>query len=97
MNDGVLLVNFGSLQNASADIQKALNELQSQLDTLDREGNKLIGTWHGEARAAYYARQAKWTAASKDLSEILRNIKIAVDESASDYQNTERKATERFQ
>ena len=97
MSDGLLLVNFGALQNASGDIQKALNELQSQLGQLERDAAPLVATWEGEAQAAYAERQRKWTTASADLSEILRNIKVAVDESAADYTDTERKATQRFQ
>ena len=97
MNDGLLLVNFGALQQASADIQKALNELQNQLSQLERDAGPLVATWDGAAQAAYRERQRKWQTAAGDLSEILRNIKIAVDESAADYQDTERKATNRFQ
>ena len=95
-NDGVLLVNFGSLQQASADIQKALNRLQSQLDQLERDAGPLVATWDGAAQEAYAQRQAKWRAASLDLQNILQNIKAAVDQSTEDYISTERQATQRF-
>jgi ESAT-6 family protein len=97
MDNGLLLVNFGALQQASADIQKALNTLQAQLSQLDRDAAPLVATWSGAAQAAYAERQRKWTTASEDLANILRNIKIAVDESAADYQDTERKAQQRFE
>lgn len=97
MNDGLLLVNFGALQQASLDIQKALGELSNQLSQLERDAGPLVDTWNGSAQAAYRERQARWQAAAGELSEILRNIKVAVDESAADYQETERKATSRFQ
>jgi early secretory antigenic target protein ESAT-6 len=96
-DNGLLLVNFGALQQGSADIQKALSTLQSQLSQLDQDARPLVATWAGDAQAAYQARQAKWTSASEDLSNILRNIKVAVDESAQDYQDTERKAQQRFE
>jgi 6 kDa early secretory antigenic target len=97
MDNGLLLVNFGALQQASADIQKALNTLQAQLSQLERDAGPLVATWSGAAQAAYAERQRKWTAASEDLANILRNIKIAVEESAADYQDTERKAQQRFE
>jgi 6 kDa early secretory antigenic target len=97
VDNGLLLVNFGALQQGSADIQKALNTMQSQLSQLDSDARPLVATWAGDAQAAYQARQARWTAASDDLSNILRNIKVAVDESAQDYQDTERKAQQRFE
>ncbi len=97
MDNGLLLVNFGALQQGGADIQKALNTMQSQLSQLERDAGPLVATWSGAAQAAYAERQRKWTAASEDLANILRNIKIAVDESAADYQDTERKAQQRFE
>lgn len=96
-NDGMLLVNFGSLQQAGADIQKALNTLQSQLDQLESDARPLVATWDGTAQEAYAQRQAKWRAASQDLQNILQNIKAAVDQSTEDYINTEKQATQRFQ
>jgi WXG100 family type VII secretion target len=93
----MLLVNFGSLQQASADIQKAVNTLQSQLDQLERNAGPLVATWEGEAQQAYAARQAKWRAASADLQNILQNIRSAVDQSTEDYVSTEKQATSRFQ
>ncbi|WIM96792.1 WXG100 family type VII secretion target [Actinoplanes oblitus] len=97
MNDGVLLVNFGALHQAGLDIDKALGTLRSQLDQLERDAAPLVETWAGEAREAYAQRQATWRAASTDLENILRQIRVAVDESAADYVATERAATRRFQ
>jgi len=95
--DGMLLVNFAALEQASADINKALSTLQSQLDQLERDAGPLVATWGGEAKEAYQQRQAKWRAASHDLHTILHNIKGAVDHSVQDYIATEKQATNRFQ
>ena len=96
-NDGMLLVNFGAMQQASSDIQKAITRLQTQLDQLEADAKPLISTWNGAAQEAYAHRQAKWRQASADLHHILRNIKHAVDRSTEDYVNTEKQATSRFQ
>ena len=97
MNDGVLVVTFPALQQASADIQKALNTLESQLSQLERDAAPLVATWSGEAKQAYDQRQARWRAASQDLQGMLREIKIAIDDSAADYLSTEKKNTSLFQ
>jgi early secretory antigenic target protein ESAT-6 len=97
MDNGMLLVNFGALQQGGADIQKALSQMQTQLGQLDQDARPLVATWSGAAQAAYAERQRKWTAASDDLANILRNIKVAVDESAADYQRTESQAQKRFE
>ena len=97
MNDGVLVVSFPALQQASADIQKALSTLDSQLGQLERDAAPLVSSWDGEAKKAYEHRQARWRSASQDLQAMLRDIKSAVDESAADYQSTEKKNTNLFQ
>lgn len=96
MGDDRLVVNFPALHQASADIQKALNALESQLGQLERDAAPLVASWEGEARQAYDARQGRWRQASQDLQAILRDIKLAVDDSAADYQSTEHQAIARF-
>jgi 6 kDa early secretory antigenic target len=96
MND-MLVVNFAALQQASADIQGALNALTSQIAELERDAAPLVATWDGAAREAYDVRQARWRAAADDLSRILRDIKVALDDSAADYQQTEHRNTSLFQ
>ena len=97
MSDGeTLVVNFLALQNASGHIQTALNNLHNQLDQLEKDAAPLVATWAGDARQAYDARQAKWRQAAGDLSAILRNIKVAVDESAAEYQSTENRNANLF-
>ncbi|GAB3818071.1 WXG100 family type VII secretion target [Micromonospora zhanjiangensis] len=97
MRDDRLVVSFPALQQASADIQKAFSTLDSQLGQLERDAAPLVATWSGEAKEAYDQRQARWRAAAHDLQGMLREIKVAVDESASDYLSTEKKNTGLFQ
>jgi 6 kDa early secretory antigenic target len=97
MNDGVLVVSFPALQQASADIQKALSTLDSQLGQLEKDAAPLVSSWDGDAKQAYEQRQSRWRSSSQDLQAMLRDIKAAVDESAADYQSTERKNTNLFQ
>ena len=93
----VLVVNFAALQQASADIQSALGALTNQVADLERDAAPLVATWDGAAREAYDVRQARWRNAAEDLSRILRDIKVAVDESAADYHHTEQRNTGRFE
>jgi WXG100 family type VII secretion target len=97
MNDGHLLVNFNSLHQARLDIAKAVNKLNADLEYLEGEGKKLLGTWSGAAQQAYEERQRKWQSASQDLQTILAQIGSALEKSTDDYQETERAATQRFQ
>jgi early secretory antigenic target protein ESAT-6 len=97
MNDGMLKVNFGALTQASADIHRAISKLETELSQLTQDAAPLVATWQGAAQQSYAERQRRWESASHDLKTILRDIKHAVDASAEDYQDTERKATARFE
>ncbi len=92
-----LVVNFAALSQASLDIQGALDALASQLTELEHDAAPLVASWEGSAREAYDVRQAQWRSAAEDLSRMLRNIKVAVDDSAADYLHTERRNTGLFQ
>lgn len=94
--DGRLLVNFAALQQATADINKAIASLQQQLDQLEKHAAPLVETWQGNAKEAYHVRQNQWRRSADDLTQILQNIKAAVERSTEDYVQTERAATQRF-
>jgi WXG100 family type VII secretion target len=96
MSDGLLRVNFSALAGAGVDIQSAVNELDAKLSQLDADARPLVETWEGKAQEAYHQRQQRWTTAATDLKNILRDIKIAVDQSAQDYATTEGNAEKRF-
>lgn len=93
----VLVVNFAALQQASSDIQTALDRMRTQLEQLDRDAAPLVSTWDGEAKAAYAQRQVQWSRAAEELSAMLRDIKLAMDQSAADFHSTEKRNTARFQ
>jgi WXG100 family type VII secretion target len=93
----VIQVQFGALQQASANIQSALSTMESQLSDLEAAAAPLVGSWVGDAKAAYEQRQQAWRTAANELSTILRDIKLAVDESAADYLSTEKRNTGLFQ
>jgi early secretory antigenic target protein ESAT-6 len=95
--DGMMLVNFAALQQAAVDINKGISTLQTQLDDLEKSAAPLVQIWQGEAREAYYARQATWRKSAQDLTQILQNIKTPVERSTEEYQTTEKQAAQRFQ
>lgn len=97
MSDETLVVNFAALQQASTNIQMAINTMTSQLQQLESDAAPLVSTWEGEAQAAYQQRQAIWRRAADDLAAMLTEIKASVDQSAADYHSTERRNTGMFQ
>lgn len=93
----MLLVNFGALQQASADISRAVETMRAQLDELERQAAPLVASWDGAAKASYAQRQAAWRAAAGNLATTLHGIKLAVDQSVADYLHTEQRNTALFE
>lgn len=93
---GQLVVNFTALQVAAGDIQNAINTMENQLADAEQTAAPLVASWNGAARDAYQARQAVWTKAANDLSTMLRDIRMAVERSAEQYQATEQRNTNLF-
>ena len=92
-----MIVNFAALHQAGADIARALATVESRLSELEQAAAPLVQTWDGAAKQAYEARHRTWRAAAEDLARTLREIKVAVDESAADYAATEQRATQLFE
>jgi len=96
MSDGRLVVNFNALQAATADIDSAISTIDAKLSEVEQAAKPLVDTWGGTAKNAYAERQETWRRAAEELKEILRRIKGAVDDSALDYADTEKRATSLF-
>ena len=96
MHDDALVVNFAALQAASGHIQQAISTIDTQLAQLEADATPLVQSWTGEAREAYQSRQTAWRQASTALSAMLQEIKRALDDSAADYADTERRNANLF-
>lgn len=95
-DNGMLVVQFAALEQASADIRGAVNKLQSGLAALDSAAQPLVQTWDGEARDQYNQRQQRWTSSANDLIAILGDIQRRLDDSLAGYVDAERRGAGLF-
>lgn len=84
-----LVVNFAALHQAASDINTAINTMESQLSDCEQAAQPLVSTWEGAAQEAYHVRQQRWRQAAGDLTQMLRDIKAAVEDSAQNFQGAE--------
>jgi WXG100 family type VII secretion target len=97
MNNDTMVVNFVAMEQASQSIQGALGTLSARLDEIDRMGKRLSAGWTGTAQEAYHVRQLGWQQAAGDLSTMLKDIQVALNDSIIRYQETEKRNTGYFQ
>jgi len=92
-----LVVNFTALQGAVGDIQKAISKMESSLADCESSAKPLVDSWSGAAKDSYFERQAQWRKAADNLTQMLNDIKVAVSDSADNFDQTERRNTAMFQ
>jgi early secretory antigenic target protein ESAT-6 len=59
--------------------------IQTELETLEAEALKLMGSWSGEAREAYREAQMKWSASLVEMRRILDRASTAGHAAAGRY------------
>jgi early secretory antigenic target protein ESAT-6 len=96
MSDDTLVVQYAALEHAGMSLQKALETLQGRLDEVSQLGKRLTAGWEGDAKDAYAVRQAGWERAGADLAQLLRDIKVQVEEALLRYRETEHRNVQLF-
>lgn len=89
-------VNYGTLDNAAADIKNGANNLQNCLDDLANTLNQLRSNWEGQTQEAYDAAQRKWNEGLDGLRDVLTRTSAAVDSARENYQATDQSNAARF-
>jgi len=73
-DDSLILVQYGTLEEATANVQAAVAFMNQQLGDLKQYLAQLKELWEGDAGTAYKALQAKWDQAAQDLNQILARV-----------------------
>ena len=91
-----LKVNHGGLDLASTDLSTASQNLQKLIDDLESELNKRQQSWTGSAKDAYVPAKAQWNGAINDMRELLFDLGQAVDRSNQAYRAADMQGSKLF-
>ncbi|MET7478696.1 WXG100 family type VII secretion target [Streptomyces sp. NPDC005648] len=86
---GQFRVTEDELTKLSGDINTANGQLQSEIRRLNGVIEQIAGGWKGQAATSYHQLQERWNADAKKMSDILNDIKEAVDSTRSNYTASE--------
>lgn len=88
---------FATIASTSADIHSSSVTLDSLLSDMDSSvRNKLQALWHGEGSDSYQVVAQRWNQAANDVRMALANLGVAVDDSGTGMQGTDRQNAARF-
>ncbi|MCG5220539.1 WXG100 family type VII secretion target [Streptosporangium soli] len=68
------LVDFGQMDRSAGDFAFQWKALESTLQTLEEELDKLLAGWEGDARDAYLQARVKWDASSGRMAAVLQQL-----------------------
>jgi WXG100 family type VII secretion target len=94
--DGTVQYGFGAIDGLASDIGTRVQSVEGLLSDLGGQIDKLQSTWDGAANTGFLQTKSKWFSASEDLTRVLKNIQIAVSQTNTDAQHTEKKNASRW-
>jgi WXG100 family type VII secretion target len=86
---GQFRVTEDELTKLSSDINTANGQLQGEIRHLNGVIDQIAGGWQGQAAKSYHQLQERWNADAKKMSDILNDIREAVDSTRSNYSASE--------
>ncbi|MDI3420766.1 WXG100 family type VII secretion target [Streptomyces luteolus] len=85
-----ILVNYATITNASTDVRTTAGRIKQQLDDIEAAVKNVAQSWEGEAQEGYQRKQREWDQTAASLHQTLMKIASALQNSAENYQATER-------
>ena len=70
--NGIIRVDFSSMDGAASSIDQAANRMQGQLEALQQYTNRATSAWEGSARDSYARLQQDWNRTHDELIQNLR-------------------------
>ncbi|WP_016698375.1 WXG100 family type VII secretion target [Actinoalloteichus spitiensis] len=89
-------VTFAEIQNASAEVTSAGNQLEETQNALKSRLAPIESSWSGEAMDAWHASQAKWDQGAEEIRTTIAAIGTALSQAAENYQAGEKANAARF-
>lgn len=88
--DGTMRYTFGAIDALAGDISTRVSAVETRLGDLQSKINSLVEIWEGGSSEGFRATKQQWEAAAADLNQVLKKIQIAVNQTNTDAQHTEK-------
>ncbi|POM26827.1 PF06013 domain protein [Actinomadura rubteroloni] len=81
-------MDFGAMQQAYAAFQQKYNQMQSELDDLEKSVENKLGQWEDDAKSAYFDAKRQWEASAADIGRIMQQLGAVINSSSETGQHT---------
>src|SRR6266496_2270155 len=97
MDGSQMKYQFGAIEGLASGIGGKVSSIEGILGDLGGQINQLQSTWQGSANEGFVQTKTQWFQASDDLTRVLKQIQIAVQQTVQDAQHTEQTNAARWQ
>ena len=91
-----MLVDYGSMSNASSELARASQAISSDLESMDGELKPTQSEWTGESQTQYLTAKAEWSQSLTDMNQLLAQMGTHVDTSSGNYNTADRQGAASF-
>ncbi|MGA8112387.1 MAG: WXG100 family type VII secretion target [Actinocatenispora sp.] len=86
-NSGKLLYNHTTIQGACGDIDTFVNSMNTTLDDVEKDFNRLRSNWDSDSARQFDACKKRWNDGARNIASTLLKLKLALS-GASDRMNS---------
>ena len=97
MTDSNIYVDHNALDNTSQRLTSDVKAIQTVLDDLDTQIQKLIANWEGSAQTAYQQAKSQWTQAMTNMNTTLSSISSLLSETNDTFRAIDAKGAQSFE
>jgi early secretory antigenic target protein ESAT-6 len=94
--DGTMRYDFGAIEGLQGDIGARVTAIETRIADLKAQIDNVTQIWEGSANEGFRATKAAWEQAATDMNQVLKQIQIAVMQTNTDAQATERQNASRW-
>ena len=89
-------VNHAALDQAAADMQTTVKQIDDRLNRLESDLNPLKSDWAGSAQTQYLVAKQKWDGAIHYMRELLIETHVSLSQSTLDYSPADTRCSASF-
>lgn len=92
-----LLVDHAGLEQASADLTRAVRAIDDRMNRLEQELAPLRSDWTGHAQQSYQQAKTAWDGALAEMRDLLAATSRTVSSSNEEYRAADRRCAATFE
>lgn len=93
MTDGTYAYDYNTADSASGDIKQVISAIETTLDDMDSDMNKLAAGWEATEHEEYKTVHNRWNQGAHQARTVLAQVRASLDENSNSVVETRQRAS----